>query len=276
MSLFLQSLFHYPIKSTKGIEVEQAKVYPYGIEQDRRWLLVDDQYQMITQRKLPAIGALQAVPHAEKPYQLTLHYANETVFAEANAELATVNIWADQTPAWQVADHVNKTISDWFEQPMKLVYFAPQDSKRIVDIKYAGEGFQTAFSDGYPILVITQASLDELSKQWGDLVDVRRFRPNLVIAGDCEPFAEDQWQSIQIGELIFDLVKPCSRCVIPSLNPDTQQPTDNFARFLANARRKADGKVYLGQNAVVQQAQFKALQEIIGLLHVGQHVQVLK
>lgn len=276
MTLYVQSLFHYPIKSTKGIALDQAAVYPYGIEQDRRWLLVDAQNQMITQRKLPAIGALQAEPHPMLPHQLTLHYANQTIQAIATPQLTRVQIWADQTTAWQVDDTTNQTLSNWFGQPIKLVYFAPHDSQRIVDTKYAGDGFQTAFSDGYPILVITQASLDALSQQWGSLVDVRRFRPNLVITGDCDAFAEDQWQAIQIGDLILDLVKPCSRCVIPSLHPDTLQSTENFARFLANTRRKNDGKVYLGQNAIVRQAQFKALQETVGLLKTGQAVTLLK
>lgn len=274
MSLFVQSLFHYPIKSTKGISVEQATVYPYGIEQDRRWLLVDDHHVMITQRKLPIIGALQAEPDPEQPHRITLHYRSETLTVEAKPDLATVRVWDDETPAWQVDPIVNQTLSAWFGQPIKLVYFSPKHSHRIVDIDYAGQGFQTAFSDGFPILVITQASLNELSARWGSLVDVRRFRPNIVIGGECEAFAEDQWHSLQIGELTLDLVKPCSRCVIPSLDPDTQQSTENFARFLAKERRKDNGKVYLGQNAIVRSSQFKALQDTLGKITVGQTVSV--
>lgn len=275
MSLFVQSLFHYPIKSTRGTALKQATVYPYGIEQDRRWLLVNDQNIMITQRKLAAIGGLLAEPNPEYANQLTLHYEHQVLSVEAKPDLATVNIWDDQTSAWQVDNAVNQTLSAWFGQAIKLVYFAPQDSHRVVDIDYAGEGFQTAFSDGFPILVITQASLDALSAKWGDTIDVRRFRPNIVIGGDIEPFAEDHWKEIQIGDLTLDLIKPCSRCVIPSLDPDTLQSTENFARFLATERRKDNGKVYFGQNAVVTQAQFKDLQQALGQLTVGQSVEMI-
>ncbi|WP_410211928.1 MOSC domain-containing protein [Aquirhabdus sp.] len=251
--LFLKSISHYPLKSAQGLSLTTAQVNPLGLEQDRRWVLVDEHDKFISQRSCAAMGGIRVVAEDQR---LTLIFNGQTQIADANPDdRITATVWGDTiADCWGVQHEVNQWLSVNLELSVKLVYF-PNHAIRPVDEIYAGEGYHTAFSDGYPVLVISQSSLNELSRLWGAPIDPRRFRANLIIGGECEPFAEDQWRQVTVGDVIFDLVKPCSRCVIPSLDPETHQQTDGFLRFLASVRRKADGKTYLGQNAVLARHQ---------------------
>ena len=251
MTLFVSELWQYPLKSARGERLNQLDISACGFAEDRRWMLIDESGRFVSQRNCAQMGALTA--HAQGD-SLTLDWHGSTALAQALPEQPVeAEVWNDRVVGWGVSDTVNRQVSGWLGQSVRLVY-CPDHAHRVVDPDYAGEGHFTAFSDGFPLLVLTQSSLDELSRQWGNPVDVRRFRPNLLIGGDCAPFAEDDWQQLQIGNVILELVKPCSRCVIPSLDPDTQTTTAGFARFLASTRRRADGKVYLGQNAIVHSA----------------------
>lgn len=275
MTLQISQLWQYPLKSAQGIPLQTATVYAHGLGQDRRWLLVDAAGQMLTQRQQPRLGGLQVQAlQLNAAATLMVTWAGQSITAQALLDqLETVQVWADQMPAHPVAASVNQQLSALLGQAVRLMY-CPDQATRVVDPAYAGVGQHTGFSDGFPLLLLTQASLDALSMAWGQPIDVRRFRPNLVIAGDCAAFAEDEWSSLHVGDLIFDLVKPCSRCVIPSFDPDTQQPTQGFARFLAIQRRQADGKVYLGQNVILRQAQqVMDLRHAFGQLKVGDPVE---
>src|SRR5207244_2548695 len=101
----------------------------------------------------------------------------------------------------------------------ELVYF-PDESTRQVDRNYAREGVQVGFADGFPLLLIAEASLEELNRRLAAPVTMKRFRPNLVVQG-APPFAEDTWRHISIGGLDFQVVKPCERCSIPNVDPET-------------------------------------------------------
>jgi uncharacterized protein len=251
--LHITSLHHYPLKSAQGISLAQAQMNPLGLEQDRRWVLIDDAGNFLSQRTCPAIGAIHVVAHQQT---LTIRLREQTHIAQANPKhLIPSTVFGETVEdCFAVQSEVNAWLSGELGISVRLVYF-PDEAVRTVDEQYAGLGHRTAFSDGFPLLVITQSSLDELSKLWGAPIDFRRFRPNMIVGGTCEPFAEDQWRSIRVGDVSFDLVKPCSRCVIPSLDPETQVPTDGFLKFLAQYRRRDDGKVYLGQNAVLRRGE---------------------
>ena len=250
--LHIASLHHYPLKSAQGIALPQAQMNPLGLEQDRRWVLIDEAGNFLSQRTCPAIGAIHVVANGS---ELMISLQGQTFIALANPNhLISAIVWGDTVAeCFAVQPEIDLWLSSALGQSVRLVY-CPDHAVRVVDERYAGEGHRTAFSDGFPLLVISQSSLDELARQWGAPIDFRRFRPNLIVGGACEPFAEDSWRSIRIANAVFDLVKPCSRCVIPSLDPDTQQQTDGFLKFLATTRRKEDGKVYLGQNAVLRHA----------------------
>jgi uncharacterized protein YcbX len=252
--LFLSQLYHYPLKSARGLALQSGQIHPLGLEQDRRWVLVDDQGVFLSQRRCPQMGAIAV---EARGLTLDLSFQGHTMVASANPlDVQQASVWDDEVAGcYRVQPEIDDWLSAALGQAVRLLYF-PDHATRIVDEHYAGQGHRTAFSDGFPLLVLSQSSLDALSKQWGSPINPRRFRPNLIIGGDCAPFSEDHWRRVYIddpvqGTTVLELVKPCSRCVIPSLDPDTQASTEGFLRFLAAQRRGADGKVYLGQNAVL-------------------------
>jgi uncharacterized protein YcbX len=147
--------------------------------------------------------------------------------------------------------------------PCRLVYM-PDSCQRLVDGHFARDGETVSFADGFPLLLISQASLDDLNRKLDNPVPMNRFRPNLVVNG-CDPFAEDGWRRIRIGDVEFDVAKPCSRCVIPSIDQATAQRDGQINRVLAGFRR-FNGQVLFGQNLLYQRA---------GTLTLGDSVEVL-
>jgi len=148
-------------------------------------------------------------------------------------------------------------------QPCRLVYM-PDTCRRLVDGLYAREGETVSFADGFPLLLISQASLDDLNSRLDNPVPMNRFRPNLVVSG-CDSFAEDGWRRIRIGDVEFDVAKPCSRCLIPSIDQATAHRDGQINRMLASYRR-VNGQVMFGQNLLYQRA---------GTLSLGDSVEVL-
>ena len=144
-------------------------------------------------------------------------------------------------------------ISRYLNKDCRLV-FIPFNSVREIDTKYALHNEQVGFADGFPLLLLSQASLDLLASKTGYAISALRFRPNIVISG-VSAHDEDSWQRINIknkqGDVALSIVKPCERCVIPSLDLATQRPTKNFNKTLASYRRDSQGRVVFGQNAML-------------------------
>ena len=250
MSAYISQLAIYPLKSAAAIALSQSLVTHLGLAWDRRWLLVDEKGQFVTQRQYPQMALLTVTV---TDGLLRIDAPNmPTLLATPNHPCEiSVSIWQDTVMALTVCEQADTWLSQFLSVNVRLVFF-PDDRQRVVDTAWAGEGHQTAFSDGFPILVISQASFDDLSQRWSKTVDWRRFRPNIIVEGDFAPYSEDTWQTLNIGELALDLVKPCSRCVIPSIDPDTTAKDSSINKVLAEHRRQADGKVYLGQNAIIR------------------------
>jgi uncharacterized protein YcbX len=140
----------------------------------------------------------------------------------------------------------------------------PDDSRRAVDPDYAAPADQVGFADGFPFLLISQASLDDLNARLDQPVPMLRFRPNLVVSG-CGPYAEDGWKRIRIGDIEFRVAKPCSRCIIPTIDFATGERAREPLQTLMTYRKR-DNKVYFGQNL---------LHDAGGRLEVGTQVEVL-
>ena len=253
MTAYISQLAIYPLKSAAGIALQQAELTPLGLQWDRRWLLVDDSGKFVTQRQYAKMALIQCqvtdgVLHVTAPNMPLLiaipHHPKEL----------SVSVWQDNVMALTVSAEADQWFSDYLGFSVRLAFF-PEHSQRQVDTTWAGEGHQTAFSDGFPILVISQASFDDVSQHWQQTIDWRRFRPNIVIAGDFPAYWEDGCRGLKIGEIELALVKPCSRCVIPSIHPDTAEKDSSLLKVLQQHRRRDDGKTYLGQNAVIKQAQ---------------------
>jgi uncharacterized protein YcbX len=143
----------------------------------------------------------------------------------------------------------------------------PESTERRVDPVYAHETDITSFSDGFPLLLISEASLEDLNQKLELPLSMQRFRPNLVVRG-CAPYAEDEWRRIRIGSLEFDVVKPCSRCVITTIDPETgQRAQDGEPLRTLSLYRKQDNKVYFGQNLIHRGS---------GTLETGTEIEILE
>jgi uncharacterized protein YcbX len=253
-SLFMpiiSALYIYPVKSLAGIEIDAAEMTPRGLQYDRRWMLVDEKNQFLTQREFATMALLKTaivgsqvwVHHIAAPHD---KIAFPLVPAAGNTE--SVQVWDDECMA-QVAD---KTVNEWFSKKLgiscKAVYM-PEESLRPVDSRYAKNSSDiTSFSDAYPILMISEASLQDLNDRLEDPVPMDRFRPNIVIS-QTEPYAEDAMKHFLINDIDFYGVKLCSRCVVTTTDQQTGERNKEPLKTLATYRN-FNGKVCFGQNII--------------------------
>lgn len=255
-------LFIHPVKSCAGIEVQQALLTETGLDLDRAWMVVDAQGVFLSQRELPRMALIRPQLRGDDmvlcaPGMLALHVALDRV-----EQPATVQVWSDTVPAWDMGALAAQWFSDFLGRPCRLVRFDP-DHRRLSSLKWTG-GVEapTQFADGFPILVASQASLDGLNERLlaaGDAaVGMERFRPNLVIAG-VEAHDEDRIDDLFIhtasGEVRLQHVKPCTRCPIPDIDPATAESHpavgDALRRYRQDARM--GGAITFGMNAIVRE-----------------------
>ena len=246
-NLVVSSLFIYPVKSCRGIEVSSTQVESFGLKNDRRWMVVDDQGVMLTQRNMTKMCLIQ--PELTETGLILTHLEFDSVEVKTpiSNKKIKVTVWEDECQAFDAGDKAARWLTQVLSIECRLVYF-PDDEFRQVDLTYANSGDKTAFSDGFPLLLISQASLDELNARLESPVGMNRFRPNLVLEG-CEAFSEDSWKEIQIGKVSFRIVKPCSRCVIPSINIETAVKEDEPLKTLVTYRKR-ESKIFFGQNVI--------------------------
>lgn len=219
----LTHIYRYPVKSSAPQCLQAVELGRLGLAGDRRWMLIDQLTgKFITGRDFGALVQLRVdYPSACDYSQIELSWPNGTpVRARSTTLRRAVELWGATIEAATAELHVNQALSRWLNRDVALVYF-DQDSSRQLDQKYAAPDDETAFADGFPVLLCTQASLDALNKKLSTPIPMLRFRPNIVLDGDFPAHAEDYWQHLRIGEAIFDVVKPCVRCVFTTVDPDT-------------------------------------------------------
>jgi uncharacterized protein YcbX len=249
-ALFVQNLYLYPIKSLGGISVPEAFVEERGFRYDRRWMLVDKKGDFVTQRQHPQLALLQVSLSKTQLEVVSKGDPSQRIAFDlglvSDQELQ-VSIWGDQVLARVVSAELSRWFSDFLQMELDLVVM-PESSQRKMDPRYAVQGESVSFADGMPYVIIGQASLDELNGRLSDPVGMDRFRPNLVFSGG-EAYAEDQFKQLQIGEVEFQVVKPCARCVMITVDQEKgtkgKEPLATLATY-----RSQDSKVYFGQNAV--------------------------
>lgn len=245
------SITIYPIKSMKGTALEKGVVTATGLEYDRRWLVVDGAGRFLTQREEPR---LCLITPSVGPTDLTIAAPGmpdiALPLAESGGDTRTVTIWDDKVEAVMAPAAIGEWLSDFLGADYHLARI-PDSSVRGVDPEYGRQGDRVGFADGYPFLVISQASLDDLNERLvsrGErALPMNRFRPNLVIDGSV-PFAEDGWRRVRMGTVDFRVVKPCARCVITTTDQATGARDREPLRTLAGYRNRG-GKVLFGQNA---------------------------
>lgn len=229
----------------------ETSVDGLGLQGDRRWMVVDAASgRFITQRLLPQMTQVQAQWQGaglllSMPGQIDLWVS----VPDQQALIRTVNIWRDTLQVPDAGDAAAAWLSQALGRACRLVQ-VPDARARQVDMAYAEAGEHVAFADGFPLLLIGQASLDDLSARVGRTLEMLRFRPNLVVTG-AEPYAEDGWRRIRIGELELRVVKGCSRCIMTTLDPLTgERSADREPLATLQSYRERDGQVYFGQNLI--------------------------
>jgi uncharacterized protein YcbX len=256
----IASLHVHPVKSCAGIAVDEALVIETGFEFDRAWMLVDERGKFVSQRELPRMALIQpTLKHLDMvlraPGMLALHVALDTVEAPVQA-----TVWNDTVKAYDMGDLAAQWFSDFLGRKLRLVRFDPEQ-RRLADRHWTGPlEAEAAFADGFPLLVASRAGLDELNRRLAANghapVTMQRFRPNLVLDG-LDAHAEDHLDEIVFGApegpVRLKLVKPCSRCSIPDVDPATAETGhavgDALATYRADAR--LDGALTFGMNAVI-------------------------
>lgn len=266
--LSISQLYIYPVKSLGGIAVNTAVVTDRGLENDRRFMLVDANGQFITQRERPSMALLRTAIQALE--LIVWHKDNSSqplrlpLAPEPSPSLITVKVWDDYCEAQYVSDEADKWFSEKLNSPCRLLYM-PESTKRMVDPVYALSNDITGFSDGYPVLLAGQSSLDDLNGRMSDALPMDRFRPNIVMAGG-QPFQEDSMEQFNVNGINFYGVKLCGRCVVTTTDQETgvigKEPLKTLATY-----RMANNKVYFGQNVLCGGE---------GLIHVGDEINIVK
>ncbi|GGM27014.1 MOSC domain-containing protein [Pseudomonas asuensis] len=250
--LHLSGLYRYPVKSTAPEPLERAFIDRLGVAGDRRWMVVDASTgRFLTQRLLPTMGQIVARWASDTCLLLNAPGMPELQVSvpPANEALQGVTLWRDTFQVPDAGEKANTWLSTFLARPCRLVYM-PESRARQVDTAYAKPGDHVNFADGFPLLLIGQASLDDLARRVGMPLDMRRFRPNLVVNGS-EAYAEDHWRHIRIGEVEFQVVKPCSRCVLITVDPVTSvRSQDREPLATLKTYREHEGAVYFGQNLI--------------------------
>lgn len=237
----------YPIKSAAGIDLSVSWVDNFGLSFDRRFVLSDPSGSFITARTDPTLCLIQV--HL-MPDGIVLNAPNmpalKVIYSAFSNDYQSVTVWGDKINAQHCLAQYDMWFSQYLERPCQLLFFG-ENSQRKVD-KFSNS---VAFADGYPLLLISQASLDDLNEKANMNMTMKRFRPNIVV-DDTDAFEEDTWEHIRIGEVEFELVKPCSRCIFTTVEPLTGQfhHQKEPLKTLANYRQVESGDVMFGQNLV--------------------------
>lgn len=265
MTLTLASIHVYPLKSCAPLPLDSARVEARGLEHDRRWMVVDANGKFLTGRQHPRLTLIRADPAGEA-LRLRAPGMPELRLAPASERARlTVEIWGSRVAARVADTAADAWISTFLGAPTRFAYMDDECLRR-VDPGYSQPDDIVSFADGYPLLLISQATLDLLNAKLAQPVPMLRFRPSLVIAGTA-PHAEDGWKRVRIGGVEFDVAKPCIRCVFTTVDFERGafDPSGEPLRTLLTYRRTPKG-VSFGQNLIPRG---------VGTLRVGDAVEVL-
>jgi uncharacterized protein YcbX len=250
--LNLASLYVYPVKSCRGTAVERALLTNAGLQHDREWMVVSASGRFLTQRDTPRLALV--VPSIGRD-ALTLEAPGRiplVVPLDAQGESCTVTVWGDRCAALDAGAAAAQWFSEFLGRPARLVRFAPE-GRRPTDAAWSqGLAGETRFTDGFPLLVLSRASVLDLNARLPAPLPLDRFRPNLLLDG-TEAYAEDRIVSLSCGRVELRLVKPCTRCVITTTDQATatvsgDEPLRTLRTYRWDARLRG---VAFGQNAIV-------------------------
>jgi len=249
----LGSVHIYPLKGCRAVDLDEAVVEPWGLAGDRRWLIVDADYRFVSQREHPELARLDVSygPGADITASSDGYPSLRVSVPVGLPELLKVTVWRSTVLAAAAGPEADAWFSAYLGEPVRLVYL-DDPTRRAVDPEYGADGDTVSFADGYPLLLTSADSLDQLN-QWltaagHQPVPMNRFRPNAVVTG-YPPWAEDRWRRIRIGPVSFRVAKPCARCVVTTTDQATGMRGSQPLKMLA-ARRRFGQNLVFGQNLI--------------------------
>jgi uncharacterized protein YcbX len=264
MDFRLSAIHLYPVKGIGGVSPTRAEVNPQGLAHDRRWLIVDSQGQFVSQRTQPRLAVISGSFDGRRLTLAAPGRDSLDLEVPGGNDRLDVTVWRDSLSAAAVGHRADNWISEYLDQECRLAYM---DRKAIRPISSsAGQSGETvSFADGYPCLLISNASLADLNSRLATPVPMNRFRPNLVVDG-CGAFAEDSWRLIGIGGAVFRFAGLCPRCVVTTVDQASgARVSEEPLRTLGQYRQRETGVVF-GVNLVPEKS---------GAIAVGDPVTVL-
>jgi uncharacterized protein len=263
--LRISQLFIHPVKSCAGIAVDEALVIDTGFEFDRSWMVVDGHSDFVSQREHPKLALVSTRVRASDvvlraPGMVALHIAMDSAEGECR-----VRVWNDTVAARDMGDLAAQWFSTYLGTSARLARFDPDVNRYADEAWCKGVPSRTTFTDGFPFLVASTASLAELNRRLQAAgqtpVTMERFRPNLVIDGLLDAHEEDALDTLTIespdGPVMLQLVKPCGRCTVPDVDPATAVQGHAVADALAayRAHPRIHGRLAFGMNAILIQGE---------------------
>lgn len=265
-NLKLSEINIYPVKSFGGISLKETEVTKIGLKNDRLFILVDENNHFITQRQFPKLSTIKTTIETKGINLFNKEIADIFIpFNPKEKNYIEVKVWRSTCKALVADESINKKISAFLSTNCKIA-FMPEETKRSVNPDYDVLGnSNVSFADGYPFLIISEESLNELNSKLEKKILMNRFRPNIVISGGI-PFQEDTWTKIKIGTCVFHIVKPCERCVVTTIEQESglildKEPLKTLASF-----RTINNKVIFGQNMLVENT---------GIIKLGDSIEIL-
>ncbi len=253
MTTSLSAIFIYPVKALGAISLVEAIVTPRGLQHDRRFMVVDAHHQFLTQRDHPKMATVWVEIDAGQLI-FSAPDVDSISFALTPKELPTrtVKVWASHVRAQTVSAQADQWLSDYLGADVRLVYM-PDSTERRIHPAYAKNNEVVSFADGFPLLILSAASLEDLNarivKNGGNAVPMNRFRPNLVVSG-CDAYAEDRLGDVVIGDALFRAVKPCARCQVTTTDQASGVVRGPEPLQTLGGYRDSAGGVMFGMNLI--------------------------
>jgi uncharacterized protein YcbX len=263
-ALTLSALNIYPVKSAAGIALTSARVDERGLAGDRRWMVVDENRRFLTQRTHPHLALVSVTIEADG---LVLNAPGMPALAvpiPRTDAAVRVQVWDDVCDALTAGVTAAEWISRFLGIPCEVIHMY-EKTHRMVEVEGSAPASEVSFADAFPFLLISEGSLGDLNGRLERPVPMNRFRPNLVVRG-CEPYAEDGWRRVRVGEIHFRVVQPCIRCTTTTVDQATGERGKEPLATLATYRRVGTS-VLFGQNLIHAGT---------GELRVGDDVSVLE
>ena len=251
MTVSIAALFVYPVKGCRGIALSSARVTERGLEHDREWMVVDATGRFVTQRTEPRLASIATALTATSLTLTVPGAVSLRVPLGQSGVTGAVTVWRDTVPGIDQGPEAAAWLSSRLDGAYRLVRFDPA-ARRLCNTAYAGDsGAHTAFADGYPLLVLSEASLSDLNARLAIPLPVDRFRPNLLLSG-VDAYDEDYIDQVVSGDVTLKMVKPCTRCQVTTIDQRTLERGLEPLHTLAGYRHNAllDG-VAFGMNAIV-------------------------